>query len=408
MKQETILSVELYLGRPLCALLTLVRRFLDLFASRRDPGPPRKILFLKWIEQGATVLAHGALESAVRRVGRENVYFLVFEENRFIVDLLDVIPRENVLVLRHTSFVRFLRDCAKALLAIRRLGIDTTIDMEFFARASAIFAFLTGAKRRVGLHRFNSEGPYRGDLLTHRLQHNPFLHVSQQYRALVDALDEDPRDVPLGKHVLPKDEPPPRFRPTEKEQEQVRAIVAKEAGAAGEPLVLLNPNTSDLLPIRRWPTERWVELGKRILEEHPRAVIAITGAPSEAAGADAVRAAIGSPRAVSLAGKTTLREVIVLYTISDILITNDSGPGHFSAMTDVTSIVFFGPESPSVFGPRGPGTDIIHPDLACSPCVSVYNHRFTPCKNAVCMQAITVENVLERVRAAVKPVRANS
>jgi ADP-heptose:LPS heptosyltransferase len=395
-KQGTILSVDRHLGRPLCAFLTVLRFFLDLVTPRAT-GPARKIAFLKWIEQGATVLAHGAIASAVRRVGRENVYFVVFEENRFIVDLLDVIPRENVIALRHTSFLRFVADCVGTLLAFRRLGIDTTIDMEFFARATAIFAFLSGARRRVGLHRFNSEGPYRGDLLTHRLQHNPFLHVSQQYRALVEALDEDPRDVPLGKRTIPLD-PPPVFTPSPAEKDEVRAIVAKAAGEIGKPFVLLNPNAGDLLPIRRWPDERWVELGKRLLED-PRVLVAITGAPSEAAGAEALSRALGSPRAISLAGKTSLRQVIVLYTIADLLVTNDSGPGQFSALTEIKSIVIFGPESPRAFGPRGPGSHVLTADLACSPCVSPYNHRFSPCHNPVCMHSVTVENVLEKVRS---------
>lgn len=402
MKQDTIRAIDRSVGRPLCAILTLVR-FIAVFFGWRAPAPPRKILFLKLIEQGATVLAHGAIRAACRRVGRENVYFLVFEENRFIVDLLDVIPRENVIALRHTSFLRFLADCAGALLAIRRLGIDTTIDMEFFARATAIFAFLSGARWRVGLHRFNSEGPYRGDLLTHRLQHNPYLHVSQQYRALVDALDEDPRDVPLGKRVVPF-EPPPVFTPSQAEKDEVRAIVAKAAGEPGKPFVLLNPNAGDLLPLRRWPDERWVELGKRLLED-PKTLVAITGAPSEAAGAEALSRALGSPRAISLAGKTTLRQVIVLYTIADLLVTNDSGPGQFSALTEIKSIVIFGPESPKAFGPRGPGSNVLSADLACSPCVSPYNHRFSPCNNPVCMHSITVESVLEKARAVLAPPR---
>jgi ADP-heptose:LPS heptosyltransferase len=403
-RQETIRRVDYWIGRPLCFLLTVLRFFLDLLPGHA-PSAPRKIVFLKLIEQGATVLAHGAIQAAVRRVGRENVYFLVFEENRFIVDLLDAIPRENVLAIRHGNFARFLLDCAGALLKIRRLGIDTTIDMEFFARATAIFAFLAGARFRVGLHRFNAEAPYRGDLLTHRLQYNPFLHVSQQYRALVDSLDEDPRDVPLGKRVVPE-EPPPRFTPTEAETAAVRATLEREAGTVGRPLVLLNANAGDLLPIRRWPNERWIELGKRLLEEHPTATLALTGAPSEAPAVEAVRAAIGSPRAVSLAGKTTLREVFVLYALADLLITNDSGPGQFSAMTDIRSIVFFGPEEPRLFGPRGKGTEIIHPALACSPCVTPYNHRFTPCRHAVCMESITVDSVLERARASLNRAKS--
>ena len=91
------------LGKPVCFLLTTVRRLGRLFTGRshhEDDRPVRKILFIKMIEQGATVLAYRALQTAVDRVGRENVYFWVFEENRPILDFLGVIPPENVIVIR--------------------------------------------------------------------------------------------------------------------------------------------------------------------------------------------------------------------------------------------------------------------------------------------------------------------
>src|ERR1700761_1599552 len=139
------------------------------------------------IEQGATVLAYRALATAVAKVGAENVYFWVFEENRPILDLLKVIPEQNVIVIRTGSAMRLMFSMIGTLWRIRKMGVDATVDMEFYSRASAILAFLSGAKRRVGLHRFNSEGPYRGDLLTHRIQYNPYIHTAIQYHLLVEA-----------------------------------------------------------------------------------------------------------------------------------------------------------------------------------------------------------------------------
>jgi hypothetical protein len=34
---------------------------------------------------------------------------------------------------------------------------------------------------------------------------------------------------------------------------------------------------------------------------------------------------------------------------------------------------------------------------ACSPCVNAYNNRQSVCRNNVCMQAITVDDVFEKV-----------
>ena len=371
MNPQTIGKIDRLAGRPICALLTFARRIGALLTPRRAPSPMRKILLIKMIEQGATVLAYRAIMRAIELVGRENVYFWVFEENRAILDLMDVIPPENILTIRAKKLTSFIGDVLRTLFRIRKLEIDATVDMEFFARAPAILAFLTGAPRRAGLHRFSSEGPYRGDLLTHRVQYNPYLHTAVAYYALVESLLADPEERPLLKRALSQvDISPPRFVPREDEIAAMRALVGEHLS---DRLVLLNPNASDLLPLRKWPTERFIELGKRILENHPDVTLIITGAPSEQAAAEQVAREIAPSRVISVAGKTKLRELLVLYSIADILVTNDSGPGHFASMTPIDSIVLFGPETPALFGPTGADSHVLWAGLACSPCV---HHAF--------------------------------
>jgi ADP-heptose:LPS heptosyltransferase len=279
------------------------------------------------------------------------------------------------------------------------------VDMEFFARASAILSYLTGAARRVGLHRFTSEAPYRGDLMTHRVHYNPYLHTAKAYHLLVAALDEAPEDLPLVK--LPVDgfkETAPTFVPCQEEAAKVRKILEQAFPQPVDgPIVLLNPNASDMLPLRKWDTLNFIGLGQRILQEIPKSVVIITGAPSERESAEMVCREIGSGRAICLSGKTTLRELLVLYTLADVLVTNDSGPGHFASMTDIHSIVLYGPETPRLFGAIGGRSHIIHAGLACSPCVNAFNHRFSPCRNNICMQSISVDKVYEAVRNCLQP-----
>ena len=85
-KTRLLLWIDRFAGIPICFFLTLARRLGDLFRGGGAGSPPRSILFLKLAEQGSTVLAHEALRRAVARVGRDHVYFLAFEENRFVVD----------------------------------------------------------------------------------------------------------------------------------------------------------------------------------------------------------------------------------------------------------------------------------------------------------------------------------
>ncbi len=388
------------MGRIICFALTAIRRIGDRFGQNSNAGPVRKILFIKLIEQGATVLAYSAIKRAVEMVGRENVYFCVFEENREILDILDVIPQENITPIRHKEFHQFLWDIMKFLIHVRKSGIDATVDMEFFARASAILAFMTGASRRVGLHRFTGEGPYRGDLMTHRVHYNPYLHTAKAYHLLVEALMADPDDIPLIKMPsVQVSEEAPVFSPRPEEVRKIKDLLKESFGRLPDgPLVLLNPNASDMLPLRKWPTENFVALGKEIIANHGNVLIAVTGAPSEAPSAREACRMIDSDRAVCLAGKTTLRELLVLYTMADILVTNDSGPGHFASMTDIANIVMYGPETPSLFGPIGGRGRVIYSGLSCSPCVNVFNHRFSPCRNNLCMQSISVDYVYRTIR----------
>src|SRR5260221_6047447 len=111
-------------------------------------------------------------------VGRENIYFLVFEENRFILDLMNLIPEENVITIGHKSLFRAGMDALRALKRIRRLGIDAAIDLEFFSRSSAALTFLTWARSRVGVHTFFGEGPDRADLITQRVLPTPHIPTS--------------------------------------------------------------------------------------------------------------------------------------------------------------------------------------------------------------------------------------
>jgi ADP-heptose:LPS heptosyltransferase len=383
--KETIRLIDRTLGSLLCFLLTLARRATDLLGGKRAASrPPTRILFIKLIEQGATVLAHTAVQRAAAKVGRDNLFFIVFAENRAIIDILDMVPTENVIEVRHRNLFVFGWDILKALARCRREKIDCTIDMEFLARAPAILAYLIGAGRRVGLHRFSSEAPYRGDLMTERVQYNPYLHTAENYALLVEALDAPPGESPLRKiPAADLESPAPRFHASDDERERVAGLIDELAGrrVAG-PILLLNPNAGDLLPLRRWDTDRFVELGRQLLEEYPDATIGVTGAPSERAAAEAVASRIGEPpRVITFAGNTTLRELLVLYTFSDVLVTNDSGPGHFASLTDIHNVVMFGPETPRLFGPRGGNPHVVFADLACSPCVNVLNHRFSPCSD---------------------------
>jgi len=394
---STLQRTDRWIGVPLCAILTVLRR---IFESAGPPGPRqvRRILFVKFAEQGSTVLAYPAIHHAIDMVGRENVYFVVFEDNRFILDAMEVIPADNVIALSAHSLFALALSALRAVRRVRKIRIDAVVDMEFLTRFSAMLTFTTGAKTRVGFHTFFGDGPYRGDLMTHRLLYNPHLHTSEMFDAMVEALSRDPAVLPTFDFTPSADLPLPRFRPSPSEVAEIDALLQRENPRIGSaPLILLNPNASDLLPLRRWPALRYVELARRLLERYPELFIGFTGGPSEAGPNNRLADEVGSSRVIPLAGKTTLRQVLVLYTRSEILVTNDSGPAHFASITPTRVVTLFGPETPALFAARSVNATVLWSGIACSPCVNAYNNRQSVCRNNLCMQAITVDDVFEKV-----------
>ena len=193
MKVSTQRKIDSWVGTGLTVVLSVVRKLTG-YLRQPASGPVRNVLFVKLAEQGSTVLACGAILRTAKMVGKENVYFLAFEENRFIVDVLDVIPDPNIITINTRSMTSLIASALAAVLRMRRLRLDAAVDMEFFARASAVFTYLSGASRRVGFHSYAGADPYRGSLMTHWLMYNPHLHTAQVFEVMVEALNH-PSDL---------------------------------------------------------------------------------------------------------------------------------------------------------------------------------------------------------------------
>jgi ADP-heptose:LPS heptosyltransferase len=398
MKVSMLRQVDSWLGVPMTFALTGVRKILD-WILPASSGPINSILFVKLAEQGSTVLAYQSIQRAVEMVGRDQVYFLAFDNNRFIIDVLDLIPRKNVIAIDESSLLVAMYSSLKAVVRMRKLYIDAAIDMEFFARSSSVFTYLSGSRLRVGLHRYAGGGAYRGDLMTHRLVYNPHLHTSQIFYTMVESLNYPPDNLPsLAMDVPALDKfPVPCRSPEPDEVTATKAIVYKVTNLDYvPPIILLNVNCSDLLPLRKWDTDNYIELARRLLAQYEDVYIGFTGSPSEVEDTERVARQVNSPRCLSFAGETSMEELLTLYSLSRILVTNDSGPAHFATLTPIQTITLFGPETPLLFAANSPRSHPLWAGIACSPCVSAYNNRVSSCSNNLCMQRITVDQIFAK------------
>ncbi len=397
-------QIDFWAGVPLCALMSGLHRLWRLF--RPQPVKTgRDILFIELSEMGSAVIADSAFKRAQRLFPDARLHFLIFAKNRPSLDITGTIRPENTLTIRADNMVSLTIDTLRVIIAMRRLDLFAAIDMEMFSRFAALLTFFSGAPNRVGFHNFHGEGLYRGELLTHRVVFNPHRHVAKCFLSLVHALAEPPGTVPHTKVAFSDAEiqlDPVVPKPEQLEAFRARLVTAFPVLERAKRWVLLNPNSSELMPLRRWAKESYTELARRLLAD-PDVAVVITGVASEKGEAQRLCDACGGDRIVNLAGFTRMSDLVPLYTLAELMVTNDSGPAHFAAPTGLKTIVLFGPETPSLYGALNPNAEFIYAALGCSPCVSALNHRKSSCDDALCMKAITVDQVLERVKAKLSP-----
>ncbi len=401
MKVSTMRRIDAWLGVPLCLLASSLRAVTRVRSSpAAGAAPPKSILIIKLSEMGALITLGPAMRSLTKLVGRENLHFLTFAESRELLEVMDFVPKENIQALPTDSLTNLISHALSSLRHLRRARIDCSVDFDFFSRATALLGWFSGCRRRVGCHAYFGEGPYRGSLLTHRVKFNPHLHISQMFEILAQAATRPAADFPRITFVpAPPEAPRERFRPEKAELENVRGVLENAGVSSHDKVVLLNSNISDResIPLRKWPDESYVELAGLILKSVPNAFILLTGTPKEAGTIARLEAAVGQARCRSVAGKTTLRGLLTLYSTSEMLITNDSGPAHFATITDMDVVVLFGPETPHLWRPLGERVTVMYRGLACSPCVTAINGRQSMCRRNACMD-FTPNEVFEVVR----------
>jgi ADP-heptose:LPS heptosyltransferase len=184
--------------------------------------------------------------------------------------------------------------------------------------------------------------------------------------------------------------------------EALRERLARDFAGIGErEMVLLYPG-GGLLPIRAWPAENFCTVAEDLINNGYG--VGIIGLKEDHALARWMADRLKSDACFDLTGYTrTVEELIRLFHLTSLLITNDGGPGHFASLTPIAAIVLFGPETPVLYGPLGKKVVSLHASLSCSPCLTAYNHRNSPCDgNNRCLKTIRPKTVLEEAYRLLK------
>lgn len=346
----------------------------------------RRILIIKPSSLGDVVHALPFLSSLRHRYPDRYIAWLVEEA---AADLLLEHPLlDRVIVSGRRRWGRAIRTPSRGPAALREMAAlmaelrqgryDLVVDLQGLLK-SAVMVLCAGAPFRVGLAD-GREGS--GRALTHVVPLPPGpLHAVDRYLEAARFLGANP----LAKaFVFP-------LRPDDGARAEALLV---EAGAGPDmPVIALNPQA-------RWPTKLWGEeqfarVGEMLADRHG-ARIMIIGSSSDLPVARRVANRM-NPAPFVATGRTDLKVLIALLKRIDLLVTVDSGPMHLAAAVGTPLVALFGPTDPRLIGPYGGDGVVLRVPLPCSPCSK---RRCRIETDRLCMQSISVQEVVEAASAA--------
>ena len=391
--------IDRWVGMPLCALVSAI----DALTPSRQQAPPapRAIVIILLSEMGSLVLAHDMFARLKTRYPYAELHALLFGKNREILDLMQVIKPGNVHTVDDKSLPGLLSSLWRAVMQLRRAHVDVAIDCELFSRISSLLSYASGASVRVGFHRHTQEGLYRGSHFNRRVPYNPYQHISSQFLTLARAIDSSA--VPTSKlPVMLPTQAPPHVQLQLHQVNEIRQRLASDyPGIAGKPLVLVYPG-GGILPIRAWPLDSYTALCNGLVQDG--CAVAVIGLKEDQALAQQLVANVKSADATSAVIDLTcytrsVAELLCLFNVAQLLVTNDGGPGQFAALTPIWTIMLFGPETPALYAPLTLKCHSFYSQWPCSPCLSAYNHRNSFCDgDNQCLKVIAPAAVLAKAR----------
>jgi heptosyltransferase-1 len=274
--------------------------------------------------------------------------------------------------------IRTRREIAELRRGLRERRYDMVFDIQGNLK-SGLIDWLTGAPHRIGFDRAVVRELPNLWFTTRQVPiRRQDYHVTDKYLRVVS--------VPFGKdfgQLALKT----TIATTPADEAEAEALML----TLGEGLVFLfHCGTS--WQTKHWAEERWVELGRALLADHPDGSILLTwGSDAERRAATAVAQGIGA--GARLVDRSPLKGLAALLKRVDLVVAPDTGPLHIAAAVGTPTVSFYRATDGRLTGPRGAHHVTIQAPLSCTRCA----RRECP-RDRECRLSIGVDQVLAGIR----------
>jgi lipopolysaccharide heptosyltransferase II len=340
-----------------------------------------KILILKPSSLGDVVQALPVLRLIRRHLPAGEIFWWINSNLASLIegdpDLTGIVRFER----KRWAAPRHWPEMFRSVQWMRAQNFDWVIDLQCLARSGA-FAWLANGKFLIGLDesREGARGLY--DLAVRRASFHT--HAADWYLAVLP-----PLGVPVHKNF--------QWLP---ERPKIAAAVKSKWQTDGARWIAIQPGAR--WDNKRWPVQNFAELARLLAAGFPDMRFAILGNDDDKPLGKIIARA-EPQRSLNLCGETSLPEMVEWLRLSELMITNDTGPMHVAAALGKPLVALFGPTEPRRTGPYGQLDSVLRINLPCSPCLKSYCAYEKPNE---CLKAISPAMVFEFARKKLEALPA--
>ena len=186
--------------------------------------------------------------------------------------------------------------------------------------------------------------------------------------------------------LLDKPYPEPRLRSDTDNAARLR----EQFGLAAERSVALCPG-AEFGPAKRWPAAHFAALARALVADDKE--VWLLGSASDRAVCDEIESLV--PKGLrNIAGRTGLLDALDLLSLTELVVTNDSGLMHMACALQRPVVAIYGSTSPAFTPPLSHEARTVSLGLGCSPCFK----RHCPLGHLDCLNTLSPELVLDAAR----------
>lgn len=255
---------------------------------------------------------------------------------------------------------------------IKVLQYDLIIDLHSNIRTSIIKLFNRGTET----YTYNKQHLHRS-LLTKKFFRKKLQPISSTVKLYKSALQKIDVRLPSSQ---------PRFYLPENS----KYIYMKFNFPQSDYTIVLAPGAAH--QTKQYPAEKYVEIINKLDQDFSATFILVGDKKDKIVGKQIKESAGRS--VIDVTGETSIKELGVIISYSDLFISGDTGPMHMAAGLSVPQIAIFGATHPMLgFAPINEDAVEVQKDLSCRPC-SLHGSKKCPKKHMDCLQKIEPTQII--------------